>query len=160
MIIKGLIDEDFVNYHIPAMFIASSKCDWKCCIEYGKTIDMCQNSPLYESKSIELSAEEIFRRYISNSITHALVIGGLEPMLQFDEVWDVIEYFRINGVNDDIVIYTGYYPDEISNKVEKLKKFPNIIIKFGRYIPNDEKHYDHVLGISLASKNQFAKRIS
>ena len=63
MIIKGLIDEDFVNYHIPAMFIASSKCDWKCCIEYGKTIDMCQNSPLYESKSIELSAEEIFRRY-------------------------------------------------------------------------------------------------
>ena len=160
MIIKGLIDEDFVNYHIPSMFIASSKCDWKCCIEYGKAIDMCQNSPLYKSKSIELSAEEIFRRYISNPITHALVIGGLEPMLQFDEVWDIIEHFRINGVNDDIVIYTGYYPDEISNKVEQLKKFSNLIIKFGRYIPNDEKHYDCVLGVSLASKNQFAKRIS
>jgi len=160
MIIKGLVDEDFVNYHIPSMFIASSKCDWKCCVECGKSNDMCQNSPLYKAKSIELSAGEIFRRYASNPITHALVIGGLEPMLQFDEVWDVIEHFRISGVNDDIVIYTGYYPDEIYNKVEQLKRFTNIVIKFGRYIPNDEKHFDNVLGVYLASKNQFAIRIS
>ena len=39
-------------------------------------------------------------------------------------------------------------------------KWENIIIKFGRYIPNQEKHYDDVLGIELASDNQYAEVIS
>ena len=39
--------------------------------------------------------------------------------------------------------------------IEKLKEFPNIVIKFGRYIPNHEKHYDEVLGIYLVSNNPF-----
>jgi len=36
----------------------------------------------------------------------------------------------------------------------------NIIIKYGRFIPDKEKHYDEVLGIYLASDNQYAERIS
>ena len=35
----------------------------------------------------------------------------------------------------------------------------NIIIKFGRFIPNRPSRYDEVLGVELASDNQFAKRI-
>ena len=31
MRIKGLTDEDFVNYKYPSMFIAVGNCDWKCC---------------------------------------------------------------------------------------------------------------------------------
>ena len=42
----------------------------------------------------------------------------------------------------------------------KLKQYDNIIIKFGRFIPNQEKHYDEVLGVELASPNQYARRIS
>lgn len=160
MIIKGLLDEDFVNYHIPSMFIASSICDWKCCTEFGKSVTMCQNSSLATSKAIQLSADEIFRRYTQNPITHAIVIGGLEPFLQFDEVVEIIEYFRDKGVNDNIVIYTGYYPDEVVDKIDKLKRFPNIIVKFGRFVPNSEKRYDDILGVTLASKNQYAQRIS
>ena len=41
-----------------------------------------------------------------------------------------------------------------------LKKFKNIIVKFGRYRPNFQKHFDEVLGVELASTNQYAKRIS
>ena len=37
--------------------------------------------------------------------------------------------------------------------------FTNIIIKFGRYIPNQKPHYDEVLGVNLASDNQYAERI-
>jgi len=33
----------------------------------------------------------------------------------------------------------------------------NIIVKFGRYRPNQEKHYDKILGVFLASDNQYAK---
>jgi hypothetical protein len=43
---------------------------------------------------------------------------------------------------------------------EQLKSFSNIIIKFGRFIPNQEPHYDEVLGVKLASDNQYARRIS
>ena len=44
--------------------------------------------------------------------------------------------------------------------INNLKQFPNIIIKFGRFIPNQQSHYDEVLGINLASDNQYAKKIS
>ena len=33
MLIKDIIDEDFINYKKPSMFIGTVKCDWKCCIE-------------------------------------------------------------------------------------------------------------------------------
>jgi hypothetical protein len=38
--------------------------------------------------------------------------------------------------------------------------FKNIIIKFGRFVPNKPHHIDEVLGIELASDNQYAKRIN
>ena len=32
-----------------------------------------------------------------------------------------------------------------------------VIVKYGRFRPNQEPHYDEVLGIKLASINQYAK---
>ena len=49
-----------------------------------------------------------------------------------------------------------YHTDEI----EELERCENIIVKYGRYIPDQEKHYDEVLGVYLASNNQYAERIS
>lgn len=159
MKLKGIIDEDFINYKFPSMFLISSTCDWKCCKEAG--IDICQNLPLAKEKTIYISDEKIFERYINNPITKAIVIGGLEPFDQFEEVFSLITYFRLyKGCNDIFVIYTGYYPEEIEGQVKYLSMFENIIIKFGRYIPNKNKIYDEILGIELASDNQFAKKIS
>ena len=160
MKIKGLIDEDFTNYKKSSMFIATCYCNWKCCVEQGLDKSICQNSEIAQQKNIEVSADEIFSRYISNSITNALVVGGLEPFLQFEEIYELIKYFRDNNCNDDIVIYTGYYDYEISDKINMLKQFQNIIIKFGRFIPNQNSHYDEILGVKLASNNQYAERIS
>lgn len=160
MKIKGLQDEDFTNYRKASMFIGTSVCDWKCCNEQCLDKSICQNSSLANSKVIDISADEIFRRYIKNPITKAVVIGGLEPMLQFSEVLELIYTFRNNKCFDDFVIYTGYYLSEIKHEIEELKKYENIIIKYGRYIPNQEKHYDEVLGVYLASDNQYAERIS
>ena len=142
------------------MFIGTSLCDWKCCNEQCLDKNICQNSSLANSKTIDVSADEIYRRYINNPITKAVVIGGLEPMLQFSNVLELIKIFRDNSCNDDIVIYTGYYKEEIADKIALLSKYKNIIIKFGRFIPNQEKHYDEVLGVYLASSNQYAERIS
>ena len=160
MIIKGIQEDDFINYKKPSMFIGTSMCDWKCCNEQCLDKNICQNSSLANSKTIDISADEIYRRYINNPITKSVVIGGLEPILQFSEVLDLIYTFRNNGCFDDFVIYTGYYPSEIQSQIDKLKPLGNIIIKFGRYIPNHNPHYDNVLGIYLASDNQYGEMIS
>ena len=62
--------------------------------------------------------------------------------------------------NDDIVIYTGYNEDEIEGQLRILSLYENIYIKFGRYIPNQQSHYDEVLGVNLASNNQYGKKVS
>lgn len=102
----------------------------------------------------------IFLRYITNPITKAIVIGGLEPFLQYSDIYDLIFYFRSHECNDDIVIYTGYYKEEIHEQIKLLQQFNNVIVKFGRYIPNQKKHFDEVLGVYLASENQYAEKIS
>lgn len=61
---------------------------------------------------------------------------------------------------DEIVIYTGYYKFEVEDFVLAASAWPNIIIKFGRYIPYSIKRFDPVLGVSLASNNQHAEKVS
>ena len=74
-------------------------------------------------------------------------------------LFEFIKYFR-QYCDDEIVIFTGFYKDEIINEIRLLKQYKNIIIKYGRYIPNHEKHYDDVLGVYLISDNQYAEKIS
>ena len=97
--------------------------------------------------------------YLKDGLEESIVFGGLEPMLQFQELISFIDKFR-KVSEDDIVIYTGYYPSELEKELEILKQFKNIIIKFGRYIPNRQSRYDEVLGVTLISDNQFAEKIS
>ena len=58
---------------------------------------------------------------------------------------------------DDIVIYTGYKEEELAAEISTLQQFDNIIIKFGRFIPDSPHIFDTVLGVELASNNQYAK---
>ena len=160
MLIKSIIDEDFVNYHTASMFIICCYCDWKCCFESNIPLKSCINYSVNHSVNIEFSNKNIYSRYISNPITKAVVIGGFESFLQFDEVLSLLSYFRTQGCQDDFVIYTGYYPSEVQDKIEQLRQFSNVVIKFGRYIPNKPSRHDEILGITLISNNQFAERIS
>ena len=157
MVIKGLLDEDFVNYRLPSMFITTASCTFKCDKESGTQI--CQNCPLIQLQNVDIPDAKIVERYIANPITNAVIFSGLEPFDQYIELHDIISEFR-KHTDDDIVIYTGYTEAEIDGLVNSFRKFPNIIIKFGRFIPFQDKHYDGVLGVYLASDNQYAKRIS
>lgn len=157
MIIKGIQDEDFVNYKKPSMFISFPSCTWKCDRECGKKV--CQNGTLATTPNIDIGIKTIVNKYINNPITKSIVCGGLEPFDTFDDLLQLIAYLRVS-TNDDIVIYTGYYKEEIADRIPLLSKYKNIVIKYGRYIPGQEKHYDKVLGVYLASSNQYAEKIS
>lgn len=159
MKVKAIIDEDFTNYKKACMFIGLGTCNWKCCIEANIPITICQNSELAKQKDIEISVDEIFHRYTSNPITSAICIGGLEAVTKWQDIVNLIAYFRNNNCNDTFVIYTGYYADEIRPEIEQIKQYGNIVIKFGRYKPNNKPHYDDVLGINLISDNQYGKVI-
>ena len=157
--VKDIKYEDFVNYKKPSMFIAFPSCTFKCERECGQK--MCQNSSLMQSPNKTIGIKTILNRYINNPITSAIVMGGLEPFDSEKDLHMLISYLR-TVTQDDIVVYTGYTEEEVKSKeiYNMLIKFPNIIIKFGRYIPNQQKHYDEILGVELASNNQYGKRIS
>lgn len=161
MRIKQLLHEDFVNYKKPSMFIGTSYCTGKCYKELGLPCTICQNDALQKLEILDMSSTRLTSMYINNPITQAIVFGGLEPFDQFDELYDFIEELRNSWYcDDDVVIYTGYNKNEIEKQVTMLKNFSNIIIKFGRYIPGQKLHFDEVLGVNLASDNQYAERIS
>lgn len=159
MIVRDILSEDFVNYKVPSMFISVGTCNWKCCIEQNIDISICQNSKLAQTPEQEISNLEIINMYLLNPISKAVVIGGLEPFSCSDNIFQFISEFR-QKCNNDIVIYTGYYPYEIIDELMYLSQFDNIIIKFGRFIPNEERHLDKILGVELASNNQYAVKLN
>ena len=157
MYIKEIRFEDFTNYKKPSMFIGFPNCTFKCEKECGE--HCCQNSALAQSPLINVKVNTLIERYMDNPITKSVVCGGLEPLDSWEDLQCFIMNFRYWS-SDDIVIYTGYKEDEIEEQIEWLKLYGPIVIKFGRYIPNQKSHYDEVLGVNLASDNQYAKVIS
>ena len=158
MRLRGLVDEDFVNYKKPSMFLIAPTCNFKCCIEAGK--DICQNMDVVKEPIIEIDDHKLIERYLNNPITKAIVIGGLEPFENFEEVYGFINTLRFEySCFDDVVIYTGFDADEIIDECMILSKYANIIVKFGRFIPDKESHYDELLGVNLASPNQYAEEL-
>lgn len=159
MKLKNLIDEDFVNYKKPSMVLGFPVCrDFKCDKECGQQV--CQNSALATAPTVRIDDDVIIHRYLANPITQAVCLQGLEPLDSPIDMMNFIIKFR-EVSNDDIVIYTGYKKEEINPRIfESLSEYPNIIIKYGRYIPDQKPHYDEVLGVELASDNQYAEVVS
>lgn len=148
-------DADFVNYKEPTFNILSGiSCTFKC----GK--QLCQNSKLISCPTIRCNIDDLIRRYLSQNLSHTITFQGLEVLDNIKQLLWFIYYFR-QKCNDTIIIWTGYTEEECSDFVYLIKKmkFENVIIKFGRYIPNQQPHYDEVLGINLASDNQKGVRI-
>lgn len=158
MKLKGLVEEDFIQYKKPSMFLIFPKCSFKCDKECGAPI--CQNGALASANEIEVDIKkDIIWRYLENPITEAVVCGGLEPFDSWEELKCLIMNLRYY-TSDDIVIYTGYKEEEVNKKILNwLDLYGNIIIKFGRFIPNKPTKYDKILGVTLASDNQYAKRL-
>ena len=158
MKLKGIIETDTINYKKCCMTLEFPICKgFKCDKANGKRV--CQNSALATEPDIEMSATDILKRYINNPITEAICCQGMEPL---DSMSDLLQFIYVVRAlcHDPIVIYTGYEKDEIPDKLELLKKFDNIIVKFGRYLLNHSPKFDEILGVTLASDNQYAEKIS
>jgi len=155
MKVKFVVDEDLVNYRLCSMFIGFPKCDFKCDRENGNQI--CQNSALAREPDIDVDIDELVERYCANPLSQAVVCGGLEPLDSFDDLKAFCRAFRERS-RDDIVIYTGYKLHEAEDKINELRFYEPLVVKYGRFIPNRPSKFDHQLGVTLASNNQVSVR--
>lgn len=154
---KGIIDYDCTNYKEPTLTIEFPHCDFKCDRLNG--CQVCQNSPLAAEPDIEVSGEQIWKMYSENPLTKAFCFQGLEPFDSYMDLIELIAFIRKNkNCNDPIIIYTGYNKDEDKVTQMSLSHYSNIIVKWGRFIMGQEPHYDPILGVNLASNNQYAER--
>ena len=156
MKLKGIIDYDCTNYKEPTLTLEFPYCDFKCDKLNGCAV--CQNGPLARECNIEISGEVIWKMYSENPLTKAFCFQGLEPFDSFMDLMDLIMYIRKNKqCNDPIIIYTGYNKGEDQVVEMALNHYNNIIVKWGRFIMGQKPHYDEVLGVNLASDNQYAE---
>lgn len=149
MHLKQIIDESFGDYKQAAMLLVVPECSWKC--------KGCQNTHLAELETKNFPDEEIWGRYEKNAITSAIVMGGLEPFCNMDEVVSFIDAGVARGQDTPIIIYTGYDISITSDSfIQAAQRYRGqILVKFGRYIPNMPKVYNKHLGVFLASPNQY-----
>lgn len=159
MLVKNIVYEDVANYKETSMFIATPRCTLKCDKVNG--CQVCQNSELLKSRDIIIDTDKVIQKYLANKLTHAIVFGGLDPIDTFEDLILFIDRLRTRyKCNDTIVIYTGYDKEEIPKEIKYLSTYNNIIIKFGKYLMNRSPKYDELLGVTLASDNQYAEQIS
>lgn len=158
MKLKGIIDYDTINYKEPTLTLLFNHCDFKC--DKLNECQICQNSALTHEPDIEIPGETIWKMYYENPLTKAFCFQGLEPFDSFMDMTDLIVFIRkYKQCNDPIIIYTGYNKGEDCVAEMFLRRQHNIIVKWGRFIMGQKPHYDEVLGVNLASDNQYAELI-
>ena len=163
MRVRKLLTERFQDYKVPSMYLADCFCDWKCCPDRPY---VCQNHPVAKMPITDIPDDDILDTYTADPITEAIVIAGLEPLLQPHEVCALIQRAVERGIKTTFVIYTGYDKEEVRRNgfFDELKRtgFGNgvsVVMKYGRYIPDQQPHFDETLGVELASDNQYGERI-
>lgn len=155
MIIKGFTDGDFVNYKKPAFLIEFPYCTGKCDKEAGTCL--CQGRILNNISNIDIKISRLYEIFSNSIVSKAVTCLGLEPLDSFKDLLSLIDYFRSRKPEAKFVIYTGYTEEEVIRDFRALLQYKNLVIKFGRFIPNQKPHFDRVLGVNLASDNQYAK---
>ena len=154
-------ETDFVNFKEATFMIYSGvTCTFKC--DKENNCQVCQNWGLTKEKTITTSIASIIERFDKQSISKAIAFQGLEPLDNLKQLLWFIYNFR--QTHDNIVIiWTGYTEEECSDLIYLIKEkmnWKNIIVKFGRFRYGEDAHYDPILGVKLASSNQYAKVIS
>lgn len=146
------IKDTFNDYKKSSIYICGTICNLDC--------KHCFNKDLRNKENVTIETKTFIKKYIlNNNIKESIVMSGLNWFDEFDNLLEFVAVFR-NYSDIDIVIYTGNTECELYDKLKFLKQFPNIIVKFGRYMANSESIYDDILGVTLASNNQYAVKIS
>jgi hypothetical protein len=150
------------DYKLNALYIPIGvTCDFKCVKEAkakGLEFMECHNHEFINKEKYEMSTDEVLTKIQGNPFIECIILSGLEPMDCFKSVSDFISEFREKS-DMEIVIFTGYYANEVTDKLKTLKRYDNITFKFGRYDPSAKPRYDEVGKVTLISGNQYFSKL-
>lgn len=155
----GIQTADCINNKEITFNIASGvSCSFKCCPEHP---EICQNNPLCSQPIVPANIKALVNKYREQELATCITFQGLEPLDTLSELMWFIWYLR-HYTDDPVFIWTGYTEEEIQSLIELIHRmnFCNIYIKVGRFVPNQPSHIDPILGVALASPNQYCKKIS
>ena len=131
---------------------------------YNSLLHLLDNNS--QNKALLCRADAASHICTQNYLTIPVTVGVTPANMYIDNV-KITDVSASIGKNSlDVILnynvtYNGQTPTcKPAKSLVYVKNANNIIIKFGRFIPNQQSHYDAVLGIKLASSNQYAERIS
>ena len=162
----------FADYYIESLNATESyKIAYNCSYNTARTngARLLANANIKEYIDEVMSAKDESRIASQDEILQILtdIARGVteEEVVQFSQLGEELRTTRKPTIKDrmgmsSIDYATLFKKEEILNHINWLQQFENIIIKFGRYIPNQGKHFDEILGIWLSSDNQYAEEIS
>jgi len=149
----------FNDYKKVGLYIATPFCNFKCVKEAKeKGVEVtCHNGGLdYVS---DMSAQDVVEKHLSiNPFAECIILSGLDPIDNWVETKQFINDFR--KITDmEIVLFTGYYPNEIMDKLVELEHHEDIMFKFGRFNPINKPRFDDLGGVKLSTGNQYFKSL-
>ena len=155
-----IIKQDCVNNGKGVTYLIESgiKCTFKC--DKESNCQVCHNYALSKNTPKVFYIKDLINDYLSQDLSKSVTFQGLEPLDTLKQhLWFIYHFRKISS--DPIYLWTGYNEEECEDLIYLIKKmkWENIIIKFGRFIPNRPHKYDEVLGVELSSDNQYARRI-
>ena len=124
-----------------SLYLIASSCKWKCKI--------CPNAHYSRFETVDIPNTDILQKFKSDDNLKAIVIGGLEPMDQMNDlrgfIFDARKFFE-PGDRPKIVIYTGYEMDELnkmhySGLASELMQYGNAMVIAGRNIWKTKKKF-------------------
>lgn len=148
--VRSLVDEDTGHYKETSFFIETSLAPLS--LDEGFNFSM---------KVARLLSWNLISHYMDNPLMTAIVFKGDEPFQQYEGIFHFIKLLREDRFcMDTVVIYSDLSRADIHEEVERLKIFPNIIVKFEPHIREYPPYFDNLLGATLSSDNQYALKIS
>lgn len=142
--IKGILPERTED----APFIGALVCAVDCNINCKG----CFNQDLKELPIIEVEADEIISKIISNPFNKGIILAGLEWTLQPEEMKELVYAAKHNGL--EIMLYTGLTEETFKSRFPEVYWLSDIYIKFGIYDERLKCNNNFAYNVKLISSNQ------
>lgn len=148
MLIKG-IKHNVVN---DAPFIGALIIAPRCL----KDCPGCQNAHLKQEPDIEVTSDEIIEEVKSNFFNEGIILGGLEWTHSPKELRELVG--KALSSNLEVMLYTYRTEENFKDVFPDLYSLP-IWVKFGEYDKNKTVKGNIHYGITLATSNQYIKKL-
>lgn len=134
--VAGIMDDSIVDGPGLRTAIFLQGCDKHC--------PGCHNPESwdYSEETLEktkMTFKEVLDRIKANAISNKVTFSGGDPVLQSKKLVEFIKYMRANGVNHEIMIFTGFKMEELTSNKDYSKLLLDVdLVMDGPFIQKEK----------------------